>query len=43
MTPHDLLATIYHTLGIPLSLHFPDSAGRPTSIVNTGKPIAELI
>lgn len=42
-TPHDVLATIYHTLGIPLSLHYPDSAGRPVSIVNTGKPITELI
>ena len=42
VTPLDLLATIYQTLGIPLSTHYDDSSGRPTSIVDTGKPIREL-
>ncbi len=42
-TPQDVLATIYRVLGIPLTLHFPDSSGRPTSIVGAGKPIGELI
>jgi len=40
--PLDLLATIYQTMGIPLETHFPDTTGRPTSIVGTGKPIREL-
>jgi uncharacterized protein (DUF1501 family) len=43
VTPLDLLATIYHTLGIPLDTHYDDSSGRPTSIVDTGKPIRELV
>ena len=42
VTPLDLLATIYQTMGIPLSTHYDDSSGRPTSIVDTGKPIREL-
>ncbi|MBI5757488.1 MAG: DUF1501 domain-containing protein [Planctomycetales bacterium] len=43
VTPLDLLATIYHTLGIPLDAHFEDSSGRPTSIVGGGRPIQELL
>ncbi|MGE3821545.1 MAG: DUF1501 domain-containing protein [Isosphaeraceae bacterium] len=42
VTPQDLLATIYQSLGIPLDLHFPDASGRPVSIVGAGKPIQEL-
>lgn len=42
VTPHDLLATLYHTLDIPLDTHFNDATGRPTSIVNDGRPIREL-
>ncbi len=42
-TPHDVLATIYRVLGVPLNLHFPDSSGRPTSIAGAGKPIGELV
>ncbi|MEO1999643.1 MAG: DUF1501 domain-containing protein [Planctomycetaceae bacterium] len=42
ITPLDLLATIYHTLRIPLDTHYRDSAGRPVSIVGEGKPIREL-
>ncbi len=41
--PVDLLATIYHTLGIPLDTHYEDSSGRPTSIVGGGQPIQELL
>jgi hypothetical protein len=40
--PHDLLATIYKALDVPLDTHFRDASGRPVSIVGTGKPIAEL-
>ena len=43
VTPLDLLATIYHTLGIPLDTHFEDGSGRPVSIVGGGQPIHELI
>jgi uncharacterized protein (DUF1501 family) len=43
VTPLDLLATIYHVLGIPLDTHFEDASGRPVSIVGSGKPIGELL
>jgi len=43
VTPLDLLATIYHTLGIPLDTHYEDASGRPVSIVGSGRPIAELL
>lgn len=43
VTPLDLLATVYHTLGIPLSTHYEDSSGRPVSIVGSGRPIQELL
>ena len=42
VTPLDLLATLYQTLGIPLDTHFEDATGRPVSIVGSGKPIQEL-
>lgn len=42
VSPQDVLATLYRSLGIPLDLHFPDASGRPVSIVGTGKPIQEL-
>jgi hypothetical protein len=42
--PGDFLATIYHHLGIDSSQVFiKDFNGRPTPIVNHGKPIPELI
>ena len=41
-TPQDVLATLYHALGIPLDTHFNDASGRPTSIVGAGQPIHEL-
>lgn len=43
VTPLDLLATIYHKLGIPLDTHYDDASGRPTSIVGSGQPIHELL
>lgn len=42
VTPLDLLATIYHTLGIPLGTHYLDASGRPVAIT-TGQPIRELL
>jgi hypothetical protein len=43
ITPEDLAATVYHVLGIPQDLHYKDPSGRPTAMVNGGKPIAELV
>jgi hypothetical protein len=40
--PLDLNATIYQSLGLSLETHYSDSAGRPVSIIGTGKPIHEL-
>ncbi|MEE3370963.1 MAG: DUF1501 domain-containing protein [Planctomycetota bacterium] len=42
-TPLDVIATIYHALGIPLGTHYEDSTGRPVSIVDAGRPILELM
>lgn len=42
VTPLDLLATVYHVLGISLDTHFEDASGRPISIVGSGRPIQEL-
>lgn len=43
VTPLDLLATIYHLLGISLETHYEDASGRPVSIVGNGRPIQELL
>jgi hypothetical protein len=41
--PQDLLATIYHVLGIDYRQVFHDNSGRPIPILNEGKPIEELV
>jgi hypothetical protein len=41
--PQDVLATMYHVLGIDYRHEFHDPAQRPIPILNEGKPIAELI
>ena len=41
--PDDLLATLYHVLGIDTTQTFTDKTGRPHPILNSGKPIDELI
>lgn len=43
LTPADLLATVYYTLGIDPQIAFPDHAGRPTPILDQGQAIAEVI
>ncbi|HTU18885.1 MAG TPA: DUF1501 domain-containing protein [Gemmataceae bacterium] len=43
ITPLDLMATVFHVLGVPQDLQYTDPTGRPTSMNNGGKPIAELI
>ena len=39
----DLLATLYHHLGIDPRHEFRDAAGRPVPILWDGRPIADLI
>ncbi len=43
ITPQDLMATVFHVLGVPQDLQYTDPTGRPTKMVDGGKPIAELI
>ena len=43
VTPTDLLATLYHLLGVPLDASYEDASGRPNSIVGSGRPIDELL
>jgi uncharacterized protein (DUF1501 family) len=43
ITPQDMVATIFHVLGIQQDLHFKDGTGRPVPMVDGGKPIAELV
>jgi hypothetical protein len=43
ITPQDLMATVFHVLGLPQDLQYKDPTGRPTSMVDGGKPIAELV
>lgn len=42
-SPADLLATIYHVMGIDLHTSFLDHTGRPVPIVDGGRPIKEVI
>lgn len=41
--PQDVMATLFKVLGIPRDLQFTDPSGRPMSMIDGGKPIAELI
>jgi hypothetical protein len=42
--PKDLMATIFHVLGIDLQQKFPDQSGRPQFLLPEGaQPIAELV
>jgi hypothetical protein len=41
--PQDVLATVYHVLGIDYRQVFHDDSGRPITVLNEGKPIEELI
>lgn len=40
---NEVLATIYHQLGVPLTETFLDEGGRPIPVLPSGKPITELI
>jgi hypothetical protein len=41
--PEDMLATLYHVLGIDKGLKFIDRSGRPHEVLNKGEAIAELV
>jgi hypothetical protein len=41
--PDDMLATLYHVLGIDTEQQFADKTGRPHRILDSGAPIADLI
>lgn len=43
LSPTDVLATVYHQLGIDYSQQFLNGAGRPISILASGQPIRELL
>lgn len=43
LTPADVLATVYHVLGIDFRQTFIDNAGRPIPILDSGTPIREII
>jgi hypothetical protein len=42
-SPQDLMATVFHVLGIPQDLHYIDPTGRPSPMLNGGVPVAELV
>lgn len=41
--PHDLMATVFHVLGIDTKIQFTNQAGRPVYMLEQGQPIAELV
>ena len=43
ITPQDLMATVFHVLDLDRRIQFTNQAGRPTYMIETGKPIAELV
>lgn len=43
VTPGDLVATLYHLLGVDPELMLPDLTGRPIAIAHGGKPITKIL
>jgi uncharacterized protein (DUF1501 family) len=43
LTPQDLMATIFHVLGIDLKLQYVHPSGRPINMIEDGKVIDELV
>jgi hypothetical protein len=41
--PQDLMATVFHVLGIDPGLQYVNQSGRPVTLVEEGRPIAELV
>jgi hypothetical protein len=40
--PQDLMATIFHVLGLDPRMQFVNQTGRPVYMLEEGRPIAEL-
>lgn len=43
ITPQDVFATVFHVLGIDRRIQFTNQSGRPTYLIENGKPIEELV
>jgi len=43
LTPADVLATVYHVLGIDPRQTFLDHTGRPVPLLDQGEPIREIV
>ena len=43
VTPQDLMATVFHVLGMDHRLQFSDQGGRPVYMIEDGEPIKSLI
>jgi uncharacterized protein (DUF1501 family) len=43
ITPQDLLATIFHVLDFDRRVQFTNQSGRPTYMIENGRPIEELV
>jgi hypothetical protein len=43
ITPQDLMATVFHVLDLDQRIQFTNQAGRPTYMIENGKPIEELV
>jgi uncharacterized protein (DUF1501 family) len=43
VTVQDYMATLLHVLGVDLEIQYVDPSGRPRSMVESGKPIVELV
>ena len=43
VTPQDLMATVFHVLGIARNTHFQDPSGRPIPMLANGQPINGLV
>jgi Protein of unknown function (DUF1501) len=41
--PQDLMATVFHVLGIDPATQFTNTAGRPVYMIEDGRPIADLV
>jgi Protein of unknown function (DUF1501) len=41
--PQDLMATVFHVLGIDPKTQFTSNAGRPVYMIENGRPIADLV
>jgi hypothetical protein len=41
--PQDLMATVFHVLGLDPKLQFTNQAGRPVYMIEDGRPIVELV